>query len=100
MAELELNSGNFDETISKGKVLVDLWAPWCGPCRMLGPIVSQIAEEHTEITVGKVNVDNEIEIAQRFGVASIPTLLLFNDGKLVNKSVGAISKADMEEFIR
>ncbi|MDD3428532.1 MAG: thioredoxin [Oscillospiraceae bacterium] len=83
---------NFDTEISKGKVLVDFWAEWCGPCRMLSPVVDQIAEENADLSVGKVNVDEQPELAQRFGVMSIPTLLVFENGKLMETSVGVKAK--------
>ena len=71
----------------------DFWATWCGPCRMLSPIVDEVAEERTDVKVGKVNVDEQPELASQFGVMSIPTLLVFRDGKLVNQAVGARPKA-------
>jgi len=96
-----LTEKNFDELIKGDKpVLVDFWATWCGPCQMMGPIVSQIAEEHPEIEVGKVDVDECEGLAMRYRVASIPTLMLFKNGELVDKNVGAIPKAKLEEFIK
>ena len=83
----------FDAEIKSGKVLVDLFATWCGPCKMLSPIVDAVAEESDgSYKVGKVNVDEEGELAMQFGIASIPTLLVFKGGELVNKSVGLIQK--------
>ena len=74
-------------------VIVDFWASWCGPCRMLSPIVDQVADERPDVKVGKVNVDEQPDLAAQFGVMSIPTLLVFKDGKLVNQSVGSRPKA-------
>lgn len=81
-------------------VLLDFWASWCGPCRMLSPIVDEVAEEHDEIKVGKVNVDEQVELAAQFGVQSIPSLFVIKDGKVVNQSVGAIPKAEVLALIR
>ena len=91
---------DFDEKIKSGTVLVDFWAAWCGPCRMVAPILDQIAaEKNGEITVVKVDVDALPELAAKFGVMSIPTLLLFKDGEMVNKSIGAMPKPALEKFI-
>ncbi len=100
MGVITLTNSNFDEVIASSTqpVLVDFWATWCGPCRMVSPIVDEIAEEE-DVTVGKVNVDEEPELAQRFGVMSIPTLLVFEGGKLVNKSVGAKPKDDILDLL-
>lgn len=93
-ATVEITSENFDQEVLKSDkpVLLDLWASWCGPCKMLSPIVDQVAAENDDIKVGKVNVDEQEEIAAKFGVTAIPTLLAFKDGKLVNQSVGFIPK--------
>ena len=97
--KVELNN-NFDEIISSNaKVLVDFYADWCGPCKMVGPLVAQIADEHDDVAVVKVNVDDEMDLAEKFGVASIPTIILFKDGKEAKKNIGAMSKAQLEEFI-
>lgn len=97
--KVELNN-NFDEIISSNAmVLVDFYADWCGPCKMVGPLVAQIADEHDDVAVVKVNVDDEMELAEKFGVASIPTIILFKDGKEAKKNIGAMSKAQLEEFI-
>ncbi len=92
-----LTSENFEtEVLKESKtVLVDFWASWCGPCRMLSPVVDQIAEERKDIKVCKVNIDEQPELAQKFNVMSIPTLLVFRDGKQVNSSVGVRPKQDI-----
>ena len=102
MSMMNLNNANFEEKVtqSDAPVLVDFWAAWCGPCTMLSPIVEQLAEEHPEISFGKVNVDEAPELAQRFQVSAIPTLVLFKDGKAVDVSVGVKAKDDLEEFIK
>ena len=95
MAEIKITSANFEEEVLKSElpVLVDFWAAWCGPCRMLAPAVAQIAAEcEGQVKVGKVNVDEEPELAQRFGIMSIPTVLVFKDGKKVNQSIGLVPK--------
>ncbi len=95
MAVITITKSNFESEVlhSDKPVLLDFWASWCGPCRMLSPIVDQVAEERADVKVGKVNVDEQPELAGQFGVMSIPTLLVFKDGKLVNQSVGARPKA-------
>ena len=94
MKAINLNNNNFNsEVIESDKpVLIDFWASWCGPCRMVVPIVEEIADEHPEYKICKVNVDEEPELAQRFQIMSIPALFVIKDGKIVNKSVGAKPK--------
>ena len=101
MAEVKtLTDATFEGEIASGSVIVDFWAPWCGPCRMVGPVIDEIAQEHGDkVTVGKVNVDENPSIAQKFGIMSIPTIILFKDGEPTKKVIGARSKADfLKEF--
>jgi len=93
MSVQKLNQNNFNNLIANGTALVDFYADWCGPCRMVSPIVDEIAEEHRDITVGKINVDDENTLAMKYGVMSIPTLIVFKDGKETARIVGARSKA-------
>ena len=96
MAAMNMNQEQFKQLIREEKpVLVDFWAPWCGPCRMVSPVVDEIASERGDIKVGKVNVDEQPELAAQFGVMSIPTLVVMKNGKLANKTVGAKPKAQI-----
>ena len=102
MAELVLTSDNFETEVIAADipVLVDFWAPWCGPCKMLGPVISQIADEYEgKVKVGKVNVDEEEELAAKYGIQSIPTVLLFKGGEVVEQSLGFKPKAFFEGLI-
>ncbi len=94
MSALNISRENFNDEImaSEKTVLLDFWAPWCGPCRMVGPVIEEIAEERPDIKVGKVNVDEQTDLARQFGVMSIPTLVVMKQGKVTNKSVGARPK--------
>ncbi|MEF9983846.1 MAG: thioredoxin [Oscillospiraceae bacterium] len=99
---ISFTNEKFKDEVENGKgiVLVDFWAEWCGPCRMLGPIVDDISKEYEgKIIVGKVNVDEQTEIAARYEVMSIPTVILFKDGILLNKSVGLVPKAKLIQMI-
>ena len=97
---LNLNKDNFDQSISSGVALVDFWAEWCGPCKMQLPIIEEFSNEmEGKATIRKVNVDEELELAQSFGIQSIPTLILFKDGKPVKKLVGLHSKESLYEEV-
>lgn len=101
MSTKVITSENFAEEVlqAKGIVLLDFWAEWCGPCRALGPIIEEVAADHPEVKVGKVNVDEQQALAQQFGIMSIPTLVVFKDGKKVNESLGLMPKAQVESLL-
>lgn len=98
---IDITNGNFENEVVRSEipVLVDFWAEWCGPCRMIAPIVHEIAEQRSDIKVCKVNVDNNPQLCNQFGIDSIPTLLLFKNGEVAAKSVGYSNKAVLESFI-
>lgn len=102
MSVVVIDKDNFENEILKSEktVLLDFWASWCGPCRMVSPIVDEIAQEHPEYKVGKVNVDEQPELAAAFEVMSIPSLFVLKDGKVVNSSVGAKPKAQILEMLK
>lgn len=98
MSVVNVTDNNFNEEVlqAEGKVLVDMWAPWCGPCRMLGPVIDEIAEEQKgNLKVCKVNVDENPDTAGKYGVMSIPTMLVFENGEIVNKMVGFMPKEEI-----
>jgi thioredoxin 1 len=92
MSVMELNVANFDETTAKGVVLVDFWAPWCGPCRMLGPTIEELSNSADGYVVGKLNVDDNPDIAEKFDIRSIPTIMIFKNGQVAETMVGLASK--------
>ena len=102
MAEIIITEQNFDEEVlnSEVPVLVDFWATWCGPCRMLAPVIEQSAKEQEgKVKVGKINVDEEMNLAAAFGVQSIPTVMVFKNGKVTNVAVGVRPKAQLEAML-
>ena len=101
MSVLTITKSNFNETVLKSDkpVLLDFWASWCGPCRMQAPIIDQLAAEHSDIVFGKVNVDEEPDLASEYGITSIPTLIIFNNGQLINQVTGVTSKASLERML-
>ena len=102
MAVMKVNKESFETEVltAEGMVLVDFFADWCGPCKMLSPIVDEVAEENTDIKVCKINVDEEPELAMRYNVMSIPTLVVIQNGEEVNKSVGLVSKEDIIKMVK
>ena len=102
MAVITITKENFEAEVLKSAqpVLLDFWAAWCGPCRMLSPIVDEVAEERTDVKVGKVNVDEQPDLAAEFGVMSIPTLLVFKGGQVADRSVGLVSPQEILDLVK
>ena len=97
---IELTSANFEATVSSGVAVVDFWAPWCGPCRMVAPVIEELAEEYEgKAKICKVNTDEEQDLAVKFGIRSIPTILFQKDGKVVDQTVGAAAKQTFKQKI-
>lgn len=101
MAEVKLTQENFEEEVLKSDipVLVDFWAEWCGPCKMLAPVIDEIAEEVTDVKIGKVNIDEQMALAKKYFVMSIPTIIVFKDGKPARRHVGTLPKEDILELL-
>ena len=96
-----VTTANFEEIVKNNEtVLLDFWATWCGPCQMQGPIIDALAEKRQDVVFGKVNVDEEIALAQKFGVISIPTLIIFKNGEIVQKAVGLQDEASVEQLLK
>ena len=100
MASVKITNENFEAETGSGAVLVDFWAEWCGPCKMLGPVIEEISEEEKDFKVGKIDITTEKELAQQFGVMSIPTLVLFRDGKEVDRLIGAYPKEAIVHWVK
>ena len=101
MAQIQVTKDNFEEQVLRNEktVLLDFWAPWCGPCKMVAPIVEEIAAENEGIVLGKINVDDEMELAVRFGIASIPTLIVMKNGEAAGKLIGYRPKEDILKLL-
>jgi len=98
---VELTGADFDATIAEGVTMVDFWAPWCGPCRMIAPVVEELAEAYEgQATIAKVNTDEEQGIAVKYGIRSIPTVMFFKDGQIADQMIGAASKQVFEEKLK
>jgi len=100
MALLSINEDNFEKSVMKGVSIVDFWAIWCGPCRLMSPIVEEIAKEMTDINVYKLNVDDNPELTAKFNIMSIPTIIIFKDGEEVEQTVGVVSKSVLVNKIK
>ncbi len=101
MPLITVTSENFESLLSSDKtLLLDFWATWCGPCQMLSPVIDEIADENEEVTIGKINVDEEPQLAEKFDIDSIPTLAVIKNGKPTERSVGVVSKSEILEMIK
>ena len=102
MAVVKLTTENFDQEVFQAgqTVLVDFYADWCGPCKMMGPVVEEIANEETGVKVCKINIDEEMAVAQKYGVMSIPTFIAFKNGEIAGKQIGAVPKSKLQDMIR
>lgn len=102
MSVLHIHQDNFQQEVlnSEGKVLLDFWAAWCGPCQMMSPVLEEVASEHPEVKVGKVNVDEELKLSAQYGVISIPTFVVLEGGKVIKQAVGAMPKEDLEALLK
>ncbi len=102
MSELIITENNFNDEVlrSEQTVLLDFWADWCGPCRMLAPVIAELANEHPEIKVGKVNVDEQVGLATKFGIVSIPTIVVMKNGVIIETAIGYKPKAELEALIK
>lgn len=96
----DITDQTFKELNSNGKVVVDCFAEWCGPCKMLSPIIDELAEELTDVNFYKLNVDESVEVVRKYNIMSIPTILIFNDGELINQTVGLKSKEELKELLK
>ena len=100
MSVIELTKENFDATVASGDTLVDFWAPWCGPCKMQSPIVDAFAASQDAVKVGKVNTDEEMELAQKYGIMAIPTLIAFRNGEVLTRKTGLSPAEEIEAMFR
>lgn len=102
MASIMVNESSFESEVLKSEkpVLVDFWATWCGPCQMMGPVLEEISDEVSDVKICKINVDDNGELAQKYGIMSIPNFILFRDGHIAGQKIGSCSKEDMLDFIK